>query len=104
MGGIGALYCRKEFRPQSLIFGAAQEAGLRSGTENVSGIVGLGKAAALAAADFRQLHHEKLQGMRDQFEERLSERLPMILSIGFPDVTGFDLMKSLGDQLAFSAG
>merc|ERR1712032_749668 len=115
--GIGALYCRKEFRPQSLIFGAAQEAGLRSGTENVSGIAGFGKAAGLAMKDFQELHHEKLRTMRDQFEERLlerfptarvnghpTERLPTILSIGFPEVTGFDLMKSLGEQLAFSAG
>ena len=115
--GVGALYCRSKFRPQSLIFGAAQEAGLRSGTENVSGIAGFGKAAVLAAADFRQSHHERLETLRDQFQERLLERfpdarvnghptqrLPMILSIGFPGFTGFDIMKSLSDQLAFSAG
>ncbi|MDV2989712.1 MAG: IscS subfamily cysteine desulfurase [Dehalogenimonas sp.] len=49
--GIGALYIRKGTRIAPLIWGGGQERGKRSGTENVPGIIGLGKAAELAAAD-----------------------------------------------------
>ena len=45
--GVGALYCRKGLRFPNLIDGGAQERGRRAGTENVAGIVALGKAASL---------------------------------------------------------
>jgi cysteine desulfurase len=49
--GIGALYIRKGVRITPLLHGGFQEKGLRAGTDNVPGIVGLGKAAELAARD-----------------------------------------------------
>ena len=54
--GVGALYCRKGLRFPNLIDGGAQERGRRAGTENVAGIVALGKAASL---------------MREGMEERM---------------------------------
>lgn len=49
--GIGALVLSEGVRPRPLLYGGGQEHGLRSGTENVAGIVGLGRAAELAAKD-----------------------------------------------------
>ena len=49
--GVGALYIRKGVRPENLIDGGAQEKNRRAGTENVPGIVGLGEAITIAAAE-----------------------------------------------------
>lgn len=115
--GIGALYCRNPFIPQPTIFGANQENGIRSGTSNVSGIVGMGKAAELAKLDFDNEHHIELKNMRDNFENQIKHlfpnavvnghpvhRLPLIISIGFPGIIGNQLMNNLSDKLCFSAG
>lgn len=66
--GIGALYVRKDIKFRPLIFGGAQERRRRAGTQNVPGIIGLGKAAELAAA---HLIEEQMQiGMlRDRLEQ-----------------------------------
>ena len=62
--GVGALYLRRGHKLAPLTYGGAQERGLRAGTENTTGIVGLGFAAAIAAAE---LHEEggRLQALRD---------------------------------------
>lgn len=62
--GVGALYLRRGHKLAPLIYGGAQERGLRAGTENTAGIVGLGFAAAIAEAE---LHEEsgRLQALRD---------------------------------------
>ena len=52
--GVGALYIRKGTRIHNLIEGGAQERGLRAGTENVPGIVGMGEALSLAAAELSE--------------------------------------------------
>ena len=61
--GVGALYVRSGTEIAPIIFGGGQEAGMRSGTENVAGIVGFGASARLAAeeAEERALHEEDLR-------------------------------------------
>ena len=70
--GVGALYLRRGHKLAPLIYGGAQERGLRAGTENTAGIVGLGFAAAIAAAE---LHEEsgRLQALRDHLFALLQE-------------------------------
>jgi cysteine desulfurase len=62
--GIGALYVRGGVSPEPIVYGGGQEKGLRSGTQNVAGIVGLGAAAALAGEemDERIAHEKALRG------------------------------------------
>jgi cysteine desulfurase len=58
--GIGALYVRGGVSPEPIVYGGGQEKGLRSGTQNVAGIVGLGAAAALARAEMdERVEHER---------------------------------------------
>mgnify|MGYP005998554639 CR=1 FL=1 len=115
--GVGALYCRGEFRPCAVICGTNQESGIRSGTSNVSGIAGLGKAAELARLELEANHHLHIKEMRDDLEAKLlqkfpdarvnaqgAERLPLIISIGFPGLVGHEVMKTLSDKMCFSAG
>ena len=61
--GIGALYVRNGVRPEPIVCGGGQEKGLRSGTQNVAGIVGLGTAAGLAREEMggRVAHEEELR-------------------------------------------
>lgn len=79
--GVGALFVSRHVRFQPLIFGGGQENERRSGTENVAGIVGLGKAAELA----RQDHEQQLLSMRDTFESKLRTRLPEVEINGDPE-------------------
>jgi cysteine desulfurase len=73
--GVGALYVnrRSAFRPSQ--FGGGQEDGRRSGTENVAGIVGFGKAAALAT-DAMAEQQTRVRTMRDDFEAALLAHMP----------------------------
>jgi cysteine desulfurase len=73
--GSGAIIVRDPKRFHSIIHGGSQQAGLRPGTENVPGIVGLGEAAALAAAE--QLANAAAWGaMRDALQQEVRERVP----------------------------
>jgi cysteine desulfurase len=73
--GIGALYIRGGTRLQQLLYGGHHQRGFRPGTENVPGIVGLGKAAEMArkslAAD-----GARISALRDRLERGLLERIP----------------------------
>lgn len=82
--GIGAIYVRKGFSLPPIIHGAGQERGRRAGTENVPGIVGLGKACQIAKRD---LSHNTLhmQRCRDHFENLLKDRFPGIRINGHKD-------------------
>jgi cysteine desulfurase len=63
--GVGALYVREGVSLEPVLFGGGQERGLRSGTENVAGIVGLGAAARLAREELdERIRHEEL--LRDR--------------------------------------
>jgi len=73
--GVGALYVRKGIMVRPLFRGGAHERSRRAGTENVPGIVGLGKAAALALASFGSADDEKLRALRDRLELGLLNRV-----------------------------
>ena len=63
--GIGALYLREGTEIDNYMHGGGQERGKRAGTENVAGIVGMGKAIELATANIEE-HNEKIRKMRDR--------------------------------------
>jgi cysteine desulfurase len=114
--GVGALYVRA--RAVSLVpqlLGGGQEGGRRSGTENVASIVGLGRAAELAAAE-RDSDAARILELRDRLHRGLSEaianirvngslgqRLPGNLSITIPGVEAAELIAAV-PRLAISAG
>ncbi len=79
--GIGALYIRRGLRLRPLFYGGRQERERRAGTENLPGIVGLGEAARLAAA---QLEEEmpRLAALRDGLESALAQRIPGLEALG----------------------
>lgn len=73
--GIGFLYIRTGIKIRSFIHGGAQERGRRAGTENVTGIVGIGKAAELAFSNMEE-RIEKETSLRDYLMKRISEEIP----------------------------
>lgn len=105
--GVGALYVRKKTRLTPLIHGGGQERGIRSGTENVPGIVGFGKAAELAAGEL-DTTYLKLSKIRDELMEKVlstipksylngdkERRLPNILNFRFSSIEGESLILLL---------
>lgn len=82
--GIGFLYVNKRIKPISLIQGGAQERGLRGGTENVYGIVGLAKALSLANEHIAE-HQAHIQGLKTYMIERLQAIFPEVAFHG--DIT-----------------
>lgn len=116
--GVGALFVRRRdprVRLIPLIDGGGQENGLRGGTLNVPGIVGMGAAADLALAE-HPAEEKRLRALRDRIEHVLSEeigditingagvpRLPQTSSITFHGVRSGNLITGLRD-LAMSAG
>lgn len=82
--GTGALYFRKNVRIMPLIHGGIQEKGRRAGTENVPGIVGLGKASELTV---EELSHKvsHMREMRDLLVSGIHERIEQIKYTGHPD-------------------
>jgi cysteine desulfurase len=73
--GIGALYVRKGTRIQPFMLGGHQEKGRRAGTENVPGIVGLGKACELAAKNIKE-ENESVRKLRDKLENAILKSCP----------------------------
>lgn len=114
--GIGALYIRQSVTPEKFCHGAGQEMGLRAGTENVFGIVGLGKACEIAARDLkRNMEHMKL--LRDRLHDGLfselgqikenghpEKRLPNTLSVSFKGLEANRILEEIGLEVAASAG
>lgn len=72
--GSGFLYCNKKVKVENLIHGGSQERGLRGGTENLAGIVGLAKAMELAYEDVAG-HQAHVQGLKTYMIEQLQEVL-----------------------------
>ena len=116
--GVGALYVRRR-NPRVLlaeqISGGSHERGMRSGTLNVSGIVGLGKAAAICKAEMAA-DAERLRALRERLNERfhqnldeiyingsMEHRLPHNLNISFAYVEGESLLMGIND-VAVSSG
>lgn len=86
--GVGALYVRRRdprVKLLPILHGGGQERGLRSGTLNVPGIVGLGKAAELAAAQM-PAEAARLEGLRDRLWHMLKEALPGLKLNGHPQL------------------
>lgn len=120
--GVGALYVRRNpssgvrrVRPEPLLRGGGQERGLRSGTLNVPGIVGMGRAAALASESVSG-EAERISYLRDGLHRGIlsevpgvrlnghpAERLPNTLNLSFPGVRAAGLMAAV-PEVAFSAG
>lgn len=81
--GVGALYVRQGTRISPLLHGGGQERGLRSSTENVPGIVGLGRAAEIAGAEMAA-EAAKLVRLRDRLAGGILERIPRVRLNGHP--------------------
>lgn len=115
--GIGALYVRKGVKIESIQQGGGHERGLRSGTENVPGIVGLGRAAELAKDTMVQ-EAQRLTSLRDRLKEFVlgrvedswlnghpTRRLPSNLNFGFRYIEGESLILYLDSKgIAASTG
>ncbi len=82
--GIGVLYVRKGTRLSPFMLGGHQEAGRRAGTENVPGIVGLGKACELATDKFDE-ENNKVKYLRDKLESHILAECPDCRLNGDPD-------------------
>jgi cysteine desulfurase len=108
--GVGALYIRRGTKFVPFIIGGHQEHGRRGGTENVAGIVGLGKAAELAAANFSN-ETRQVAGLRDQLEAGVlkavphvrvngdrEHRLPNTTNISFEYIEGEAILLKMNDQ------
>ncbi|PZQ43230.1 MAG: cysteine desulfurase, partial [Phenylobacterium zucineum] len=113
--GVGALYVRRGTPIAPLVVGAGQERGLRPGTENVAGIVGLGAAAELAAG-LLAAEPARQAGLREQLWTRLAAAIPGLvrispadgclpntLMVAVPGHIGSDLLDTT-DAIAASTG
>ncbi|MDP9049298.1 MAG: cysteine desulfurase [Acidobacteriota bacterium] len=74
--GTGALFVRRNVRLKSMFFGGLHERGRRPGTENVAGIVGLGKAAEVAQAWLAGSGADQLASLRDRLEQGILSAVP----------------------------
>jgi len=114
--GIGALYVKRGIRLQPLIYGGGQQRGLRSGTLNVPGIVGLGVAAKYAKLEMKK-NYDKVKRLRDELFKQITtkndncelngsitNRLPNNLSIYVKGVEAKALINEVKDEIAISAG
>jgi cysteine desulfurase len=119
--GVGALYVRKERHPRLRLLaqmeGGGQEKGLRSGTLNVPGIVGMGAAARRSAEALAGGEAERIAALRDRLlaglqariegilvNGALQPRLPGNLHVSIPRVEAETLILSLGGSIAISSG
>lgn len=75
--GAGALYVRRGLMTDKIMFGGAQENNRRAGTENVAGIVALGKAAEIAKRESRE-QSRKIKLLRDYFVAEITSRIPAV--------------------------
>jgi cysteine desulfurase len=115
--GVGALYIKKGSPFTPLIHGGGQEMNRRSSTHNVPGIVGLGKAAALASAEMAG-ENARIEGLRNRLWDRLKadiagiqmnghpvKRLANNLNLSIPGVEGESLLVRLDlEGVAVSSG
>jgi cysteine desulfurase len=115
--GTGALYVRKGTRLDPMLYGGSHERSRRAGTENVPGIVGLGKAAQLAAASLEKGSEAQMAVARDHLEKELlrieatvlngegAPRVPNTTNIVFDGIDGEALVIALDLKgLAVSTG
>ena len=116
--GVGALYVSRKnprVKVTAQMDGGGHERGMRSGTLNVPGIVGFGKAAEIARQEMHQ-DAERLQKLRDKLEATLTQmeetkvngnvehRMPHVSNISFKHVEGEGLMMTFNQNIAVSSG
>jgi len=109
--GVGFIYINKSLKVNGTITGGGQERGLRGGTENLYGIVGMGKAIELAYADVEE-HQNHVSELKQYMKRRLEQELPGVVFNGdsasenslytvlngtFPPTNNFDMMLFLLD-------
>lgn len=105
--GIGALYVRENINFEKFMNGGHQERDKRAGTENVAGIVGIGKAAELADMGLDE-HIKKMKELKNYYVEELTKKIPNIKingavnarlpgnsNISFEGINGNDLLLEL---------
>lgn len=107
--GVGALYVRQGTQIEALLHGGGHEGGIRSGTENVPGIIGFGKAIELAVEEMKKEPSRELK-LRDRIIRELSglensklnghpvKRLPNNVNFSFPGVDGEAIVLELNDR------
>jgi cysteine desulfurase len=83
--GVGALYVKKGIKFDPVIHGGHQEKNKRAGTENVPGIVGLGKAIELATLNIDE-YNKKLLTLRDKYIKEIFEKIPYVKLNGHPQM------------------
>ena len=110
--GAGFLYCRDKVKLQPILFGGGQQKGLRSGTENVPGIAGLGLAVKLAYQELSkkteylyELKKYFIEGLQEiegvtvhALPEEITQSAPHIVSVGFLDVRSEVLLHALEER------
>lgn len=115
--GVGGLYIRSPLKIGPLVFGGGQERGIRSGTEDTSGIIGFGKACDLLYGSFDR-EVKKLRDLRDIYIKRIEEEIedirfnntkedgaPHIINVSFKNVPGEVLVHYLeGKDIYVSTG
>ncbi|GAB2611025.1 cysteine desulfurase family protein [Belliella aquatica] len=116
--GVGVLYIRHNHelpKPISQIDGGGHEKGFRSGTINVPGIVGLGKAAEIAKSSLNK-ESKRLKSLRDKLEIGIleiegtilnagqSQRLDHVSNISFQGIEGENLLREINREVAVSSG
>ncbi len=117
--GVGALFVNRKnprVKVTAQMDGGGHERGMRSGTLNVPGIVGLGKAAEIAAKEMHS-DNERLSKLRDKLEKALMEnleevyingsvehRMPHVTNLSFKHVEGEGLMMTFNQNIAVSSG
>jgi len=115
--GVGVLFVRRGVRFKPLLVGGSHERGRRAGTENVPGIIGVGKACELAREALSDMN-TRVRALRDRLEQRIldeipqsavngsrTERAPHVANISFRGVEGEALLISLDFQgVAVSTG
>ncbi|MEO0005551.1 MAG: IscS subfamily cysteine desulfurase [candidate division WOR-3 bacterium] len=82
--GVGVLYIREGTPIDPLIHGGHHQRGLRAGTENVIGIVGMGKACEILKSEW-QVGAKKVRLLRDRLEKGILERIPDVRLNGHPE-------------------
>ncbi|MFX1323085.1 MAG: cysteine desulfurase family protein, partial [Promethearchaeota archaeon] len=113
--GVGALYLKKGVRVNPIIIGGGQERGLRSGSENVPGIVGFAKAAEIMRSEIKT-EAMRLKSMRDKLIQQVLSKVPNSYLNGHPEkrlpnnahfrfdyIEGESLILSLKDQKVAAA-
>ncbi|PSB31328.1 cysteine desulfurase family protein [Chlorogloea sp. CCALA 695] len=114
--GVGALVVRKDYYLKPLVFGGGHQKGMRSGTLNVPGIVGLGEACRLRSLEMEE-DEKAIANLRDTLQKLLLEKIPSLiingditsrlsgnLHISIPDIPNSAVIARVRQNLAISTG